>query len=205
MDPQEFISGLNRVAKIHFDDETINLKAKDSLNYYFVSSNNSLALNHYKLDSEQIKASKFVKDIWMYVTIRFKNLRNLEIQSFSLSAFKGTTEDNFKLQIFRAEWDNYQDDSYHPQPHWHFYSNADIEYLKKQFSEITNDDQRGFLSELAEESKMKMIYYPKLHFAMGSQWQYQKGHTVSFGNIESFINWFDGLLEHLKVELKENL
>jgi hypothetical protein len=205
MDPQELISGLNRVARIHFNDETISLYAKDFLNYYFVSSNNSLALNRHNSDTDQIKASKFVDDIWVYIVIRFKYFKKAEIQSFSLSAFKGIREDNFKEQIFRAEWDNFQDELSHPQPHWHFYSNADIEYLKKQFSEITNETQKGFLSELAEESNNKMIYYPKLHFAMGSQWQHQKGHKILFEDGDSFIDWFDGLLEHLKTEIVYSL
>lgn len=201
MDLREFLSGLNKVAKIHFNDDSISLKVKDISSYCFVSQNNSLALNYHKADSEQVKAVRFVKDIWIYIIIRFKQSKDFEIQSFSLSAFKGAEDDPYKQQIFRAEWDNYQDDVSHPQPHWHFYSNADVEYLKKQFSEITDVEQRGFLSELADESHLKMIYFPKLHFAISSQWQFQKGHICLFDNQSLFINWFDGLLEHLKTEL----
>jgi len=205
MELQDVINNLNRVVKSHFNNQTPSFKPVSVTSVLLVGQNNSLAVDHHKSTVEQVKVVNLFDEFWLSVYITFKPQKVLELLSFSLSVFKGTEADDYKQQIFRAEWNYYENDSSHPQPHWHFYSNSEVEYLKKQFSEIVENDKGSFLSELANESQSKMRNVTKMHFAMNSQWQIRKGHSCSLESATTFINWFDGLLGHLKEELAYSL
>jgi len=200
MTVEEFIKELNKIAHNHFEtSDLFFFEIVDGFNLCSTGNNPSFALNRRKNSAEEVKVVKFVNEIWVYSIINLRSIKPLEIQSVSFSFFKGTDDDRVKQHLFRAEWDSYESTP-HPQAHWHFYSNEEIEYLKKQFEEIIDAESSGFMAELTEEAEKKAVPFQKMHFAMNNQWHSHNGHVYLFKTPEEFINWFDGLLNHLKLE-----
>jgi hypothetical protein len=171
--------------------------------YYSTGNITSKAINCHSNDRIEINVIKWFDDFWFYLELKFiKLLEENDFKPFfSLSVFEGSFTDNIKNQIFRAEWDSFYDNNYHPQPHWHFYSNSVLDNLVNNFSSILNEDQSDFLSLISEEKSPK-ININKMHFAMGAQWSNSiDGHISAIHSEEEFINWYKGLLTHIRYQL----
>ena len=90
-----------------------------------MSDNTSTAYNSYGNEGENVNVIKWFANFWLFVEINFLNPKGIII---SLSVFEGEEIDKFKTQLFRAEWDDYEDgNNSHPQPHWHFLTNKLVE------------------------------------------------------------------------------
>ncbi len=156
---------------------------------------------------EEVKIVNLFDNYWIYMKIVFQpyevennktTMTNYYIM-FSLSVFYGEYSDKLKKQLFRAEWDNYEnDDSSHPQPHWHFYIDNQNENLQTSFSEIIDGVSDGFTQVIANENKE----FQKMHFAMNGQWSNKEGHLHKIEDSEDFIKWAFGLIEHISTQLK---
>jgi len=155
------------------------------------------AYDDYGNGGDSVKVVKWFSDYWLFVEITFHYPKGVLI---TLSVFQGEESDSSKNQLFRAEWDDYEDGSMnHPQPHWHFLSNKSIENTVSSFAEITSDDT---FEKLLTEEKSKTIDLSKFHFAMNGDWNNTSIHIHSVNNENSLAQWFGGLLAYLKTELR---
>ncbi|HEY5327885.1 MAG TPA: hypothetical protein VIJ27_12855 [Mucilaginibacter sp.] len=193
---KDLINTLNNTCKPFFTESTFYLHPSNTNRFTISGDNNSKAINNYDNFREQINVIKWFDFFWIYIDIKFQDINTL----ISLSVFQGKTDDNVKHQLFRAEWDDYNDhDAKHPQPHWHVTANQAIE---KTFEEIANyDGSDNFLSLLTEE-KSKIIDVNKIHFAMIGNWINDGMDIHPITDETKIVKWFHGLLSHLRVQLE---
>jgi hypothetical protein len=193
---RDLISTLNNTCKSFFTESTFYLHPSSTNRFTVSGSNTSKAINNYDSFREQINVIKWFDFFWIYIDIKFQDLNTL----ISLSVFQGGADDEIKHQLFRAEWDDYNDhNAPHPQPHWHVTSNQAIE---KTFEEIANyGEENNFLSLLAEE-KSKIIDVNKIHFAMLGNWINDETDIHLITDERKIVKWFQGLLSNLKVQLE---
>lgn len=167
----------------------------------------SSALNRY--DFDPVKVFRWFDKFWIYIEVKFiiekskKGNKLLESThtNISLSVYEGEDNDERKVQLFRAEWDDLNNpDEKHSQPHWHITSNQAIE---KTFEEYSNHFDNGDFISLLEEEKSKLFDVKKIHFAMNGNWQDNKTHVHSINNSEQVAKWLKGLLSHIRLELEE--
>jgi len=158
------------------------------------------AYDDYGNGGDNIKVVKWFSDYWLFLEIKFHHPKGVLI---TLSVFQGEEADTLKNQLFRAEWDDYDDGSMnHPQPHWHFLSNKAIENTVSSFAEIASDDIKDTFEEVLNEEKSKTIDLSKFHFAMNGDWNNTSVHIHVVNNEDNLAKWFGGLLAYLKTELK---
>lgn len=176
-------------------------------NVFYSSSNyQSNAINIRKNDRTQIKVVNWFDDIWVYIEMKFiPNPKKGAFPNtfFSLSVFQGDIDDNEKTQLFRAEWDNYQDDNnFHSQPHWHIYPHKYKMKVHQDFEDFLelSEKDKDFLSFKA--SNKDLIEINRFHFAMNGQWSENKSNIHTIKEMNDLTSWFNGLLNHLKTELK---
>ena len=163
-----------------------------------VSDNVSTAYNNYGNDGESANVVKWFANFWLYVEVQFLTPKGTLI---SLSVFQGEETDSIKTQLFRAEWDDYEDGSNsHPQPHWHFLTNKLVENNAKVFAELLKEERETFEAFLDEEVN-KVIDLSKFHFAMNADWTNSKIHVHILKDEHVLASWFGGLLGYLKNEL----
>lgn len=169
----------------------------------FVVSGTEDAVNRYSLPYEKVKVKYWFSDIWIF--IRIESLQGDEKKPFqrcniSISFFQESVQGQ-KDQLFRAEWDNYEDDSVrkHPQPHWHITSTLAVEKTIDDFKNEDND--YGVFAELLEEQKRDLLNIPEMHFAMAGPW-------INTGDRQLFINeedqvvcWMKNLFNHVRDEI----
>jgi len=200
---EKVIVELNKVGRLYISD-SFSLYQKRPL-FYTISGNHiSGALNIKKNDSELVNVISWFNDFWLYIEIKFvpkKNRRELPNIFFSLSVFQGSSEDENKNQLFRAEWDNYEDSQTHAQPHWHIYTEYDKDKIGKSFEEeIGADEEDSFIDFV--DGKRDRVAINRIHFAMNGQWAERNGDVHTLNDSNNLINWFSGLILHIKQELK---
>jgi hypothetical protein len=177
-----------------------------NMNVFVAKSDNmSFAINNWKSDALQVNVINWFDDLWLYIEIKFipKIDRKIIIPNiiFTLSVFQGQASDDRKLQHFRAEWDNYDEQSdKHAQPHWHIYSQKEI-FSSEDFNKEVESEENLF-NEYIEDNANKIINTDRFHFAMNGQWSENKSDVHSVSIESDLINWFRGLLNHLKKELE---
>ena len=201
---ENIISTLNKIGKDYINTDFIFHK-KEIFLYVSSGNNISQAINVRKNDSQQVNVANWFDDFWLYIELRYvpkstKSKKGVPNIFFSLSVFQGEADDIEKIQLFRAEWDNYETlSNNHPQPHWHFYTRKDIEDLKKTFTELIDSPDDNFEDFI--KSDKKIVDIERFHFAMNGQWSVNNSdvHKISIEN--DLTNWFAGLLNHIKREL----
>ncbi len=225
---ENLIQKLNSIGQQHFPDTTFYLKRKNLSTW--IIEGNSIAKNIHKNNEHEVKVLKWFNDFWLYLEIKFKKIDS-EYKKWSkdkreeficlldeqflkfygdfyqtfitLSIFQGNYSEN-KTQLFRAEWDNYEEFSEnHPQPHWHIYPykytkelHDDFEY----FIELTKTDD-DFRAYVTNKKDTNIIDLKKLHFAMNGQWSENKLDVHKIQTDNELTNWFSGILNHIKKEL----
>lgn len=189
------ISEINKKCKILFTESTFILYPSSTNRFKISGSNTSKAINNYNNIQEEINVIKLTDDFWIYIFLKFEN----ENTFISISVFQGQENDERKNQLFRAEWDDYNNcDESHPQPHWHITSNQAIENTFNEYANIFQEE--GFLDTLNEE-KSKIIDINKIHFAINGNWINDDKEIHSLNNEEKITKWFVGLLSHIKSQL----
>lgn len=190
-------------------------------NYFFLSpvpghhnieryriAGNSNALNRYEMPFEVVKVLNWFDDFWLFLEIKFISVEKKKVNKtfkqidtyISLSVFKGNDSDEKKHQLFRAEWDDYNNhEEKHSQPHWHFTSNLSIENTFIEYSNTFEDDD--FISLLKQE-KQKLFDVDKIHFAMNGNWQNNENHIHKINDEEKIVKWLQGVLAHIRTELE---
>lgn len=165
-----------------------------------VSDDCSNAYDDYGNGGDYVKVVKWFNDYWLFIEIRFNQSKGLLI---TLSVFQGEETDEFKNQLFRAEWDDYGDNMMnHPQPHWHFLADKSVERTVSCFADIASPEVQGTFEEVLSEEKNKIVDLSKFHFAMNGDWNNTSSHIHSISDVKILANWFKGLLAYLKNELK---
>jgi hypothetical protein len=156
----------------------------------------------------------------------FKSLseNNLKIDNdyfqvfLTISVFQGGYQPEQKRQLFRAEWDNFDNEGEpHPQPHWHFYPfNKHIDsvnYMKSStnftdFNKFNKEEEEGFLHEIKRDNEdLPFIKLERIHFVVNgnwndSNWSDPKRHIHKINSQETIAYWLQGLLNHVKTQLK---
>lgn len=203
LNPKNIITEICKTSKSYFPESSFYLEPINIYKYYSTGNNTSKAINHNKNSNEEINVVKWFDDFWVYIEITFNQADKKTINTFfTLSVFEGSNQDNIKNQLFRAEWDTYNDNLIHPQPHWHFYSYGLIENIVKDFGDIIDKEQSGFI-ELINEEKSKGININKIHFAMSALWDTKiDGHIHSITDDNKLLNWYQGLMSHIKTQLE---
>ncbi|MBJ2176482.1 hypothetical protein JBL43_19685 [Aureibaculum sp. A20] len=189
------IDEINKGCKLLFDS-SFHLEPSTVNRFRITGNQSSKAVNNYKSIKEEINVIKWFDVFWIYLEIAF-----VEKNTFiSLSVFQGKQMDNEKNQLFRAEWDDYNNDNEkHPQPHWHITSNQSIENTFKEYTDTFENE--GF-AELLQEEKTKIIDVNKIHFAMNGNWINDDNHIQSINDNSKIVKWFQGLFSHLRVQLE---
>jgi len=202
---EKTIKNLIKIGRNYFG-ESFSLIPKKNI-FYSSSNNPSKAINIRKNDKIPVNVVNWFDDIWVYIEIKFvPNLKKRAFPNtfFSLSIFQGDKNDNEKTQLFRAEWDNYPDNkNSHSQPHWHIYPHKYNMKVYKDFEDFLklSEKDKDFLS--FKKSDKDLIEINKFHFAMNGQWSEKKSDIHTISEMSDLTSWFSGLLNHLKIELKE--
>ena len=176
-------------------------------NFTWIIEGNSSAVNYDKNNAREIKVLKWFDDFWVYIEIKFipkqctrRKKKQLPNIFFTLSVFQGKNNDNIKIQLFRAEWDNYEDLSdKHPQPHWHIYP---FHKYVEDFIESIKEDEEDFNSLLQNKNFPEIINLKKIHFAMNGRWSENKADVHKINAESDLLNWFSGVLNHIKKQLE---
>ena len=200
---EKTINNLNKIGKNYFG-ESFSFIPKNIL-FYSSSNNQSNAINIRKNDKIPVKVINWFDDIWVYIEIKFvPNPKKSFFPNtyFSMSVFQGNIDDDEKTQLFRAEWDNYPDKNFHSQPHWHIYPHKYKMKVHQDFEDFLelSEKDKDFFS--FKESDKDLIEINKFHFAMNGQWSEKKSDIHTINEMSDLTSWFSGLLNHLKIELK---
>ena len=223
----KIVSKIEKIFNAYFLESMVKLDQRKYGLYVLSGDFLSKAISIIKNDREPINVLKWFDDFWIYFEIRFipaditeyqenlitdvtENQENL-IQindkyyqiNLSLSIFQGENSDLIKTQLFRAEWDNYDNNVKHPQPHWHIYP---FKYDYKTYQDfeafIEIKDEPGFEKFIESKAKQELIDISNLHFAMNGQWSINNGHIHVIENVTILFNWLNGLLNHIKEQLE---
>lgn len=193
----KFIEEINKSCRPFFLESTFFLHLSKANRFELKGNNASKALNHYKNGGQEVSVLKWFEDYWVYLEIRFENKNSF----ITISIFQGEASDNIKNQLFRAEWDDYNNpDERHPQPHWHITSNLAIE---NTFTElIEEDEEQGFAALILNEEKSKIIDINKIHFPMNGDWMNGGGHIHLINDNHKMIKWFQGFFSTMREQLE---
>jgi hypothetical protein len=195
IDTLSLISEINKRCKTLFTESTFILTPSSTNRFKITGSYTSKAINNYNNIQEEINVIKWFDDFWIYIIIKFENKNTF----ISISIFQGLENDERKNQLFRAEWDDYNNfDENHPQPHWHITSNQAIEKTFDEYAAVFQEE--GFIDSLKEQ-KAKIIDINKIHFAMNGNWINDDKEIQSLNDELKIIKWFVGLLSHIKSQL----
>lgn len=200
------VEKLNKECRILFVENFKLIPISGHYNIYLYRiEGNSNALNRY--DSEPVKVLKWFDKFWLFIEIKFIIEKTKIINktsttthtNISLSVYEGEDNDDRKIQLFRAEWDDMNNiNEIHSQPHWHLTSSQAIEKTFEEYS--THFDNGDFIS-LLEKEKEKLFDVKKIHFAMNGNWQNNQPHIHKIIDSEQVAKWLIGLLSHIRLEL----
>ena len=197
IEKKQLIKDINKKCKIFFNESTFFLDPSSANKFESKGTYHSKAINFYKNEGAEITVIKWFSNFWVYLAIKFENNNTF----ISLSLFQGEEEDPSKNQLFRAEWDDYNNpEEKHPQPHWHITSNRAIENTFIEL--IEGDAEEGFAAQILNEEKAKIVDINKMHFAMNGNWKNNDLDVHPINNNEAIVNWFQGLFSNLKEQLQ---
>ena len=199
----EVIKGINKALVPFFmkGEGGIIALQKTKQNFTFRLRNSeysSQAYNDYGNEVELVDVIKWFNNFWLFIEVRFNNSEGVFI---TLSVFQGDELEAAKTQLFRAEWDDYNNENpKHAQPHWHFLPfQTDNTSLGSSFLDFTSDTS-NIRSEVSKQRKV--INLNKFHFAMNGDWANTQKHIHQIKTEKVLENWFGGILAHIKTELE---
>ena len=179
--------------------------------FHYTINGEFKAINRFDSPQKQVNVLNWFDDFWLFLEIKFENndmeetgkntgISGNKLNTFiSLSVFQGDASDTEKYQLFRAEWDDYNNpEEKYAQPHWHITSSQAVENILKIYADALN--QQDILRELENEKK-KVIDVKKIHFAMNGDWQNNGTHIHKMENERQIARWLQGMLDHIRTEL----
>lgn len=202
------VSTINKECKILFAETFRLVPYKGYHNVFlFRIEGSSTALNRY--DSEPVKVLKWFDKYWLFIEVKFivekskkgQKLISVIHTNISISVYEGEDSDEIKTQLFRAEWDDFNNpNELHSQPHWHITSSQAVE---RTFEEYSNHFDNGNFVSLLEDQRAKLFDVKKIHFAMNGNWQANQSHIHTIQSSEQVSRWLKGLLNHIRIELEK--
>ena len=117
----------------------------------------------------------------------------------SISIFQGGYQEKEKKQLFRAEWDNFDDNKIHPQPHWHIYPEENLISAEDDIIDFDINENDDFL----DDASLQKIDLKRMHFAMNGQWSQNGTQIHRINDSKVLVNWLAGALGHIKEQLRE--
>jgi hypothetical protein len=166
----------------------------------YILQGTSYAMNFRRNDQEEVKVLHWFNDFYIYLEVKFLELYAHKM--ISISIFQGEDNDKKKNQLFRAEWDDYNKDvESRPQPHWHITRDNAI---YDRFSDFTNheDEKEKIGFENFDVVQAEVFDTKKIHFAMSGNWHNNISPVHKIDDASKVVAWMQGLLEHIKYELK---
>lgn len=184
----------------------------------------SRARNEYRNKFTEVSVAKLFDNFWLYLRINSarisrdeystKTERDSYVEAMketdlrikdeffrvntSISVFEGTAEDRKKKQLFRAEWDNF-DNKLHAQPHWqiHPVTSGDIDTFSHY---VTSSAFENLVVPV--NPNLGAIDIRRFHFAMSALWSTggDASHRINSGDI--LVNWINGVINYIRDELK---
>lgn len=192
--------------------DCINKNCRKSVNSMFNLSlfNNNYNLRNYTIDGTSYAVNKdgsvkvlyWFDNFWLFLGIKFiKTSKRKETQiTISLSVFQGEDSDSRKCQLFRAEWDDYDNPNEpHPQPHWHITSN---QVHENTFNDHADDFNESEFLEKFNNGERRAFDVENIHFAMNGDWDNSGNHVHKIENEKQIVNWLQGMLDHIRTELE---
>lgn len=203
MDASKYIDEIKLVLDEFFVPDRVGFTNKDGVSYILDGS--STALNRFD-NREIVKVHPLFDDFWIYVCLTFLRERigkkTASLRPFiSVSFFYGEENDPEKVQLFRAEWDSYNNENSHPQPHWHITTNQSIERVIHDFTDSSTEDGDIFLELLREEERVA-LNIDKMHFAMAGQWATDGNMVQNIDDPKTLALWLKNLINHVCTELR---
>lgn len=203
IDLDKLVLELNSISGIYFDGFfNIKEERRTSRVIAYRNEGTSLALNRFDLPYEKVKVLKWFDDYWIFLEI--KGISNITetIENYiniSLCVFQGKALDEDKYQLFRAEWDDFNNpNEIHSQPHWHITSS---QALEKTFVSYAIDLEKKDFIDLLESEKQRIFDVKKIHFAMNGNWSKSETNIHKIDSEEKVIKWWFGILNHIRMEL----
>ena len=211
MKPEDLIKCINKSCKKSINP-AFNLSPTDSNPKlrHFIIDGRSCAVNNreekvkvlkwFDLESSDLERSD---TFWLFLEIKFGYIGNkneTEI-NISLSVFQGEDKIDEKYQLFRAEWDDYNNpDEKHAQPHWHITSNQANENTFEEHVSVSSESE--FVRDFGNE-KQKVLDVKKIHFAMNADWQQEKGDYIhKVEDEQQIVRWLQGMLNYIRTEIE---
>ena len=148
------------------------------------------------------------KTYWLAISFRFSPwLERFRLVQASLLVFEGPLTDPEKTALFRAEWDELEDNGIHAQPHWHVYpagtgalprpSAGGFPSGRSEPAEFV--PQASFPTAPAEAERVDRL---RFHFAMAAQWHLEDGGSCRSRFSESGLtSWLVGCIEYIRGQL----
>lgn len=195
------IAKLNDVFNFYMRDSAFKLSER-RMNLFVSESNNmSRAINNRRNDRTQISVCHWFNEFWYYFEISFQE----ESIFLTLSVFQGKSDDERKTQLFRAEWDNHDNNIIHPQPHWHIYPHKYDSRTHEDFETFIGfSSEPDFLTQLQTNQQTKVIDISSFHFAINGNWYNGNNHInkCNIAEIDELGNWISGILTHIRGQLE---
>lgn len=209
IDPKQLIDSINNGCKNIFITtfKLLHYYSSNNLIVYRLDGN-SKALNRFEIPDEHVNVIRWFDDYWLFLEVKFvivsqkknRKLDNLINIQISMTFFQGLDNDDLKVQLFRAEWDDFNNpEENHPQPHWHITSNQAIE---KTFEEYSNAFDNGDFISLLKHLQSKIVNIKDMHFAMNGNWQNGESHIHNIVDNERLVKWIQGVLHHIRTEIE---
>src|SRR3989339_1805130 len=110
LDQKLIVYEITRIGQMYFPQNGFFLEECGYNCYRSTGTDRSNAINNVRNSRDKVTVIKWFNDFWLFVEIKFilSEVGNL-IPFFSLSVFQGDRSDKVKNQLFRAEWDSYDD------------------------------------------------------------------------------------------------
>lgn len=203
---EKLIEEIEKACSIHFLESKFKFSKSSFFKFILKGDYLTYAVNHIRNSKSQVCVLHWFEDFWIYIDVSLiKKKEDFTETSISISIFQGDANDSIKTQLFRAEWDNYENNKVHPQPHWHIYP---FKYDIKTYEDfeaynnlIEESNKEGFESSIKNNKTNNIIDVRDFHFAMNGQWAENKNHIHKITNDSNIISWISGVLGHIKEQL----
>lgn len=198
------IKKIEETSRYHFSKSEFKLRKMNLTTYVINGDYLTSAISNYRNEKQEVKVLKWFDDFWIYFEIKFIPLvKEFPKVFITLSVFQGESNDNIKSQLFRAEWDNFDDNTIHPQPHWHIYPVKYGPKIAEDFETyIDLNKEEGFIEFANPDNIKQIIDISKFHFAMNGAWIKENKHIHSIENDDSLLKWLSGILGHIREQLE---
>jgi hypothetical protein len=196
------IEAIVSTCKIHFTESNLKFRHKDFNQFVIDGDIISKAINIHGNERTEVNVLYWFDNFWIYIEISFVASESEFPKTFiSISIFEGEAIEEKKNHLFRAEWDSFDNNVSHPQPHWHLHPYKHHYKIYENFEAFNELQNENGFEALIDNNANRIIDIKKMHFAMDGEWANNVGHIHSLSNKDALTNWMQGLLAHIKYQM----